>query len=368
MEKMLRKIIHVDMDYFYAQVEIRDNQSLKGKDVIISGPPDSRSVVCTCSYEARQKGIHAGMPAYIAYKKSPEAIFIPPNFEKYKKAHDKMMRIFHQYSDIIEPLSLDEAYIDVTFNKKGIRSATHVAQMIQNEILNSLNLTCSVGVSYNKLIAKLASDYKKPYGIIVVSPEAAPSFLKSLKIKNFPGVGKKSIHKFTEVGILTGEDFYELSLEKAEKLFGKLGIGLYSYVRGIDHREVVIYRDPKSVGTERTFDHNLVEYEDIKAELDTIIKMSHRRLNRHDYAFKTITLKVKYSDFTSETKSHTIKDYTYRLLEIQSLAYNLLSQVNKSKKEIRLLGISYSNLCDIKEVKDYIRFEQLVLPIKFQNK
>lgn len=366
MQQTIRKIIHVDMDYFYAQVEIKDNPTLKGKDVIISGPPDSRSVVCTCSYEARKKGIHAGMPAYIAYKKSPGAIFIPPNMNKYKKINIEMMKIFHKYSDIIEPLSLDEAYIDVTFNKKGIRSATHVAQLIQNEIYASLGLTCSIGVSYNKLVAKLASDYVKPSGITVVTPEVSEAFLQNLDIKDYPGVGKKSINKFIELGILKGKDFYKLDLEKAEKLFGKLGIGLYYYIRGIDHREVVVYRDPKSVGCERTFDKNLVSYEDIKGQLEIIMKHSHRRLSKYNYAFKTVTLKVKYDDFTTETKSKTAIDYTFRLLEIQYIVYNLLRTIRNEKKEIRLLGISYSNLCDVKDVKDYIRFEQLQLPIEFK--
>lgn len=366
MEKTLRKIIHIDMDYFYAQVEIRDNPKLKGKVVIISGPPESRSVVTTCSYEARKLGIHAGMPSYKAFKLCNEAIFIPPNFEKYRLAHEQMMAIFHKYSDIIEPLSLDEAYIDVTFNKKGVRSATHVAQMIQNEILLELQLTCSIGVSYNKLIAKLASDYKKPYGITVVVPEKADLFLNNLKIKDFPGVGKKSIHKFVSLGILTGEDFKALSKDKAEKLFGKLGIGLYDYVRGIDNREIVMYRDPKSVGYERTFDHDLVDHASIKAQLDKIIVQSHRRLAKYDYAFKTISLKVKYNDFTVESKSKTIVDETYRLLDIIPLAYELLKRLNHQKRDIRLIGITYSNLCDVSEVKDFIRFQQIPLNIDYK--
>jgi len=361
----LNKIIHIDMDCFYAQVEMRDNPKLKGKCVIVSGPPESRSVVCTASYEARKYGVKAGISAFEASKKCPNGIFILPNFKKYISVSQEMHKIFHKYTDIIEPLSLDEAFLDVTINKKGMKSATQVAIMLQNEIFQTLGLTCSVGVSYNKFIAKVASDFKKPSGITVVSPDDAEQFLENLPIKDFHGVGKKSVLKFYDYGIFSGKDFKKLDLEKAEKYFGKQGVDLYFIVRGIDDRQVIVEREAKSIGFERTLDKDIYEEEEIKEKFKIITKANIERLDDAKKTAKTVTVKIKYSDFTQETKSKTLKNHFTDLNRMYLEVEELLEEIPIKNKGIRLIGTSCSNLEDREKVQHLIRFEQIFLKIKY---
>ena len=363
------KIIHIDMDYFYAQVEMLEDPNLHNKPVIISGPPDSRSVVCTASYKAREFGVHAGMSAYVAAKKCPQAIFIAPHFEKYQHYSKEMHKIFRKYTDIIEPLSLDEAYLDVTVNKKGITSATVVAQNIQMEIYQTLKLTCSAGVSYNKFIAKIASDYQKPSGITVIPPDHAIAFLETLEIKKFPGVGKKGVKKFYDYGIYTGGDFKKLSLEKAQKYFSKLGTTLYYRVRGIDDRHIIVNREVKSIGFERTLKTNVSKKSEIIEIFKKIVRHNEDRLRNKKKWAKTITIKVKFDDFSQITRSKT-NDYPIReYSDIMPIVLELLETVELKDKKIRLLGTSGSALFDKPRVRNNFEkkiYIQILLDLKFR--
>lgn len=354
-----RKIIHVDMDCFYAQVEMRDNEELKNKPVIISGPPNSRSVVCTCSYEARAFGVHAAMPAFKAYKLCPRGIFIPPNMAKYSNVSKEIHKIFRKYSDIIEPLSMDEAFIDVTINKKGIKSATMIAKMIQNEIYNTLKLTCSIGVSHNKMIAKIASDMNKPAGITIVRPENSEEFLLKLPLEKFSGVGKKAIIKYHQFGLYYGEEFKKISLEKAKNYFGKNGEYLYYAVRGIDNSKIKMSRLQKSIGSEHTLETNIKSIDDIIRELDACIENLMKRLKKANKSFKTLTLKLKFSDFDLITRSKTLVNPLLTKEEIFILARELVILSNVGSREIRLIGLSASNLINMEKVKKENRFKQI---------
>ncbi|MBL0701723.1 MAG: DNA polymerase IV, partial [Spiroplasma sp.] len=359
------KIIHIDMDYFYAQVEVRDNPKLLGKPIVISGSPNSRSVVCTCSYEAREFGIHAGISAYEASKLCPVAIFVAPNFEKYNIASAQMHIIFNNYTDIVEPLSLDEAYLDVTVNKKGIRSATQVANMIRAEIYQKTKLTCSAGVSYNKFIAKVASDVNKPNGTKVVAPKDAEQFLDNLEIKKFYGVGKKSINRFYDLGIYNGKDLKKLSYEKCEKYFGKLGISLYYNVRGIDERQVIVEREIKSIGFERTLRDDISEKEVLYSLFNKVVEFNIIRLKKQRKAPKTVSIKIRFSDFSQLTRSKTLPNYLKEYNVIFSVVKELLQNITLEGKKIRLVGTSCSNLIDYEKVKNIIRFEQILLNLEY---
>ncbi|MGL5021590.1 MAG: DNA polymerase IV [Mycoplasmatales bacterium] len=362
------KIVHIDMDYFYAQVEMRDNPKLAGKPVIISGPPNSRSVVCTSSYEARQFGVSAGISSYEASKKCPEGIFVPPHFEKYNYVSKEIHKIFRKYTDIIEPLSLDEAFLDVTINKKGIQSATRIAQMIQKEIFLTLKLTCSAGVSYNKFLSKIASDYRKPSGITVVPPEHALEFLETLEIKKFPGVGKRGIIKFYDYGIYTGRDFKKLSLEKAEKYFGKIGNTLYYRVRGIDNTHVIVNRIAKSIGYERTLRTDVNTYDETFQIFKRVIVHNETRLRAKKKWARTITIKIKYSDFTQITRSKTVDIPIREYDDVIKIVEVLLKEIKFDGRMIRLIGSSGSNLEDGVSKKRNTRqkiFVQIMLNLKY---
>ncbi len=355
------KIIHVDMDCFYAQVEMRDNPKYQNKPVIISGPPNTRSVVCTASYEARKFGVHSAMGASRAYKLCPEGVFIAPNFQKYREVSRQIHAIFHRYSDVIEPLSLDEAYIDLTNVNEKV-SATLIANEIQTAIYDELNLTCSIGVSYNKLLAKIGSDFKKPGGITVIEPHKAEGFLEKLAIGAYPGVGKKARVKLYEYAIYTGKDFKRLERDKCEKLFGKLGVSLFQYVRGVDNREVNANRISKSIGCEYTMQTDLETKEQIKTELKKIAKEEFRRIQKQEKCFKTITLKIKYDDFTQITRAKTLPYYEYN----EQILYDISCELLKNepiKSLVRLVGITVSTLKPKHEMKNQLKIEQLLLKI-----
>ena len=337
-----RKIIHVDMDAFYASVEQMDNPALKGRPLAVGGA-EKRGVVSAASYEARKFGVRSAMSGYLAKKNCPDLIFVPPRFERYKEISLKIRNIFFDYTDLVEPLSLDEAYLDVTTNKKGNPSASLIAEEIRQRIFNEVGLTASAGISINKFLAKVASDYNKPNGQKTVNPEEVISFLENLEIRKFYGVGKVTADKMYHLGIFTGKDLKQKSVEFLRENFGKSGDYYYHVVRGIHNSEVKPNRIPKSVGAERTFDENLSSEIFMLQRLENIATELEKRLKKSKISGKTVTLKIKYSDFTLQTRSKTLPYYIADKSLILETTKELLYQ-EKLENSVRLLGISLSNL------------------------
>ena len=337
-----RKIIHIDMDAFYASVEQMDNPELRGKPIAVGGS-ENRGVVSAASYEARKFGVRSAISGVLAKKNCPELIFVKPRFDRYKEISKKIHAIFFDYTDLVEPLSLDEAYLDVTQNKKGNPSATLLAQEIRMRILNEVGLTASAGISVNKFVAKIASDYNKPNGQKTVNPDEVIPFLEELPIRKFYGVGKVTTEKMYQLGIFTGLELKSKSLEFLEKHFGKSGAFYYQVVRGIHTSEVKPDRITKSVAAEHTFDANLSSEIFMLEQLENIAANLERRLKKYSIAGKTVTLKIKYSDFTQQTRSKTvpyfISDKALTLENVKELLYQ-----ERMKDSVRLLGISLSNL------------------------
>ncbi len=338
----LRKIIHVDMDAFYASVEQLDNPTLKGKPIAVGGG-EHRGVVSAASYEARKFGVRSAMSGFLAKKNCPDLIFVKPNFSRYKEISQSIRKIFFDYTDLVEPLSLDEAYLDVTVNKKGNPSASLIAKEIRNRIYNELGLTASAGISINKFIAKVASDYNKPNGQKTVNPEEVITFLEDLEIRKFYGVGKVTADKMYRLGIFTGKDLKQKSISYLEDNFGKSGTYYYNVVRGIHNSPVKPNRTPKSVGAERTFSENLSSEIFMLERLENIAIELEKRLKKYKLAGKTITLKIKYSDFTLHTRSKTLSYFIADKDLILETAKELLYQ-EKMENSVRLLGISLANL------------------------
>ncbi|MEO4004029.1 MULTISPECIES: DNA polymerase IV [unclassified Flavobacterium] len=337
-----RKIIHVDMDAFYASVEQMDNPELKGKPVAVGGS-EVRGVVSAASYEARKFGVRSAMSGYMARKNCPELIFVRPRFDRYKEISKKIRKIFYEYTDLVEPLSLDEAYLDVTENKKGNPSATLIAQEIRKRIFEEVGLTASAGISVNKFLAKVASDYNKPNGQKTINPEEVIQFLEELDIKKFYGIGKVTAEKMYQSGIFTGKDLKSKSLDYLEEHFGKSGTHYYNIVRGIHNSAVKPDRMLKSVGAERTFNVNLSSEIFMVEKLENIAKELEKRMKPYKIAGKTVTLKIKYSDFTLQTRSKTLPYFIADKALILEAAKELLYQ-EKMKDSVRLLGISLHNL------------------------
>jgi DNA polymerase-4 len=337
-----RKIIHIDMDAFYASVEQMDNPELRGKPIAVGGA-ENRGVVSAASYEARKFGVRSAISGVLAKKNCPELIFVSPRFDRYKEISKKIHKIFHDYTDLVEPLSLDEAYLDVTKNKKGNPSASLLAQEIRARIFNEVGLTASAGISVNKFVAKIASDYNKPNGQKTVNPDEVISFLEQLPIQKFYGVGKVTTEKMFQLGIFTGLDLKTKSVEFLEKHFGKSGSFYYQVVRGIHNSEVKSNRITKSVAAEHTFDSNLSSEIFMVEKLEKIAGELERRLKKHHISGKTITLKIKYSDFTQQTRSKTMPYFISDKALILETVKELLYQ-EKMKDSVRLLGISLSNL------------------------
>jgi DNA polymerase-4 len=337
-----RKIIHIDMDAFYASVEQMDNPELLGKPIAVGGS-ENRGVVSAASYEARKFGVRSAISGVLAKKYCPELIFVKPRFDRYKDISKKIHKIFQEYTDLVEPLSLDEAYLDVTQNKKGNPSASLLAQEIRMRIYNEVGLTASAGISVNKFVAKIASDYNKPNGQKTVNPDEVISFLEQLPIQKFYGVGKVTTEKMFQLGIFTGLDLKSKSVEFLDKHFGKSGNFYYNVVRGIHNSEVNSDRITKSVAAEYTFDNNLSSEIFMVEKLDKIAAELERRLKKHHIAGKTITLKIKYSDFTQQTRSKTMPYFISDKALIFEMVKELLYQ-EKMKDSVRLLGISLSNL------------------------
>ena len=342
MELPIRKIIHVDMDAFYASVEQMDNPELKGKPIAVGGG-GNRGVVSAASYEARKFGVKSAMAGALAAKLCPDLIFVKPHFDRYTEISKKIRAIFYDYTDLVEPLSLDEAYLDVTENKKGNPSASLIAEEIRTRIFNDVGLTASAGISINKFIAKVASDYNKPNGQKTVNPEEVIAFLEVLDIRKFYGVGKVTAEKMYQKGIFTGMDLKQKSIEYLDDNFGKSGSYYYHVVRGIHHSEVKPNRIRKSLAAERTFSENLSSEVFMLEKLQHIAEEVSRRLDKSKVAGKTVTLKIKYSDFTLQTRSKTLPYYISDTSVILDTAKNLLYQ-EKLNNSVRLLGISMSNL------------------------
>ena len=337
-----RKIIHIDMDAFYASVEQMDNPLLQGKPIAVGGS-ENRGVVAAASYEARKFGVRSALSGTLAKRYCPELIFVKPRFDRYKEISTKIHRIFRDYTDLIEPLSLDEAYLDVTSNKKGNPSASLLAREIRDRIFNEVGLTASAGISINKFVAKIASDINKPNGQKTVTPDEVSTFLEVLPIKKFYGVGKVTTDKMYQLGIFNGLDLKSKSVEFLEKHFGKSGVFYYDVVRGIHNSEVKSDRITKSVAAEHTFDTNLSSEVFMVEQLESIANQLERRLKKHGLSGKTITLKIKYSDFTQQTRSKTVSYFVSDKVLILETVKDLLYQ-ERMKDSVRLLGIAVSNL------------------------
>lgn len=331
------------MDAFYASVEQRDNPRLKGKPVIVGSDPDKRGVVCTCSYEARKFGVRSAMPSRQAAKLCPQGVFIYPRFEAYSQVSQQIREIFYDITDLVEPLSLDEAYLDVTHNKKGEPSATRLAMGIKKRIFKETKLTCSAGVSYNKFLAKVASEYKKPNGLFVIRPEKATAFLDELPIGDFYGVGKVTKEKMHALGIYTGGDLKQAGIEKLTHYFGKSGAFYYFLALGEDDREVNPYRERKSYGKEVTLEKDILEKEDILQVLAELAKELWEYLEKKQQRGRTITLKVKYDDFSQVTRRKTFNEPLEGESRILGEAIALLDKTEAGSQPVRLLGIAISN-------------------------
>lgn len=341
---MHRKIIHIDMDAFYASIEQRDHPEYRGKPIAVGGSPQGRGgVVATASYEARKFGVRSAMPSKRAVQLCPQLIFVRPRFDVYKEVSNRIRLIFQRYTDLIEPLSLDEAYLDVTNDRLGIGSAIDIATQIRQAIRDELQLTASAGVSINKFVAKIASDMNKPDGLTFIGPSRIETFMETLPVEKFFGVGKVTAEKMKGMGLHTGADLKKLTEVELTKRFGKPGRFFYKIVRGIDDREVQAHREIKSVGAEDTFPYDLTEIAEMEEELDKIAMVIHDRLHRHNLKGRTITLKIKYSDFQQITRSQSFPVFLNDLETITATARQLLAGTDPEDKKIRLLGISLSN-------------------------
>ncbi|WP_338768443.1 DNA polymerase IV [Bernardetia sp. ABR2-2B] len=343
MTTALRKIIHIDMDAFYASVEQRDNPELRGKPIAVGGD-GKRGVVAAASYEARKYGVYSAMSSKIALQKCPHLIFVRPRFEEYKKVSLQIRAIFSEYTDLIEPLSLDEAYLDVTQNKKQFPSATLLAMQIKDEIKAKTNLTASAGVSFNKFLAKIASDINKPDGIFTIIPADASKFIDELPIKKFHGIGKVTAKKMHHLGIYTGKDLKKWQKNDLIKNFGKAGRFYFHIAHGQDNRPVNPNRIRKSIGAERTFSEDLFEETEMIESLQKIAqKLSPLLLNK-DVKGRTLTLKIKYADFNQITRSQTVIQGLQTEEDLAKIYIPLLKSIFPLQIGVRLLGLQVSNL------------------------
>ncbi len=343
-ERPIRKIIHIDMDAFYASVEQRDNPELKGKPVAVGG--GHRGVVAAASYEARKFGVRSAMPSVTAKRRCPELVFVKPRFDAYKAVSQQIRAIFADYTDLIEPLSLDEAYLDVTEDRPGLGTARAIAEDIRRRIREECQLTASAGVSYCKFIAKLASDQNKPDGLCVITPEKGPAFVATLPVARFHGVGPKTAAKMERLGIRTGADLAAWSREQLDAHFGSSGEWYWKIAHGIDEREVKPDRPYKSVSAERTFDEDLSDPAALAAELERVAGFAWARVERAEVTGRTVTLKVKFADFTIITRS---KSFTWPIDQKEHFTVAgqaLLAALIPVPKGIRLLGLGLHNLVE----------------------
>lgn len=359
----LRKIIHVDMDAFYASVEQLDNPELRGKPLAVGGG-GKRGVVSAASYEARVFGVRSAISGTLARKRCPKLIFVKPRFDRYKDISKQIRAIFYDYTDLVEPLSLDEAYLDVTENKKGITSASLLAEEIRERIFIETGLTASAGVSINKFIAKVASDYNKPNGQKTVNPEEVLEFLEALDVKKFYGVGKVTAEKMYQLGIYEGRDLKQKTVDYLTTHFGKSGAYYYNVVRGVHLSSVKPNRTQKSIAAERTFFDNISSEIYMLEKLERIAEELERRLKKSNVSGKKITLKIKYSDFTQQTRSKTIQYFISDKHLILETAKELLFQ-EKPKNSVRLLGISLGNLNNTTKKEQKAPQKSMSVQLKF---
>jgi len=332
------------MDAFFAAVEQRDFPQYRNKPLIVGGAPDSRGVVATCSYEARKYGIHSAMPSSHAYRLCPQAIFVKPRFDAYQEASTAIRKIFADYTDLFEPLSLDEAYLDVSHVSLLQGSATLIAKAIKAAIKQETQLIASAGVSYNKFLAKIASDINKPDGLYLITPEQGADFAERLPVEKFHGIGKATSAKMHSLGIKTGKDLKELSLEMLQHYFGKAGLHYYSISRGIDNRPVNNYRIRKSVGVEVTFQHDIKLKQDVIGQLHSLLKKAQGKVTEKQLIAHTLTVKIKYHDFVQITRSRTLPHRITADLAMGVILEDLLNDTDIGRRNVRLLGVTLSSL------------------------
>ncbi len=341
------------MDAFYASVEQRDNPEYKGKPIVVGGSPEGRGgVVAAASYEARKFGVRSAMPSKKAKELCPDLIFVYPRFDAYKEVSKRIREIFHRYTDIIEPLSLDEAFLDVTTDKLNIGSAIEIAKLIKQQIKEETGLTASAGISSSKFVAKIASDLQKPDGLTFVGPSKIELFMEKLPVEKFFGVGKVTAQKMKKMGLHIGADLKKMSEDELVHFFGKSGRFYYKIVRGIDNREVQPHREHKSMGAEDTFSYDLADINEMNEQLEKIAKTVCNRLQKYNLKGRTITLKIKYHDFKQITRNKSFNYLINDFETIVSTAKQLLENSGIENKKVRLLGISISN------------FNEIVMPAK----
>lgn len=339
----LRKILHIDMDAFFASVEQRDRPELRGRPVAVGGSPSGRGVIAAASYEARVYGVRSAMPSGRAARLCPDLIFVKPRFEAYKEASQQIRAVFLEYTDLVEPLSLDEAYLDVTENHPGIASARRIAMEIKQKIVAQTGLTASAGISVNKFLAKMASGLNKPDGLTVITPEKAPAFLEALPIGRFHGIGKATEQRMILLGIETGKDLLAWDLLDLVREFGKAGHHYHAIVRGRDERRVVPERVRKSIGKERTFAQDLTDPDEMLEILDGLTDAVWNTLQRLDGTARTITLKVRYGNFETVTRSRS-SESPWTMEQIPVTVRELLDETEAGERSVRLLGVSVSSL------------------------
>ncbi len=339
-----RRILHCDMDCFYAAVHVRDDPSLEGKPVVVGGDPSGRGVVAAANYEARKYGIHSAMPAALARRRCPTTIFLRPDFARYREESQAIFAIYRDYTPIIQPLSLDEAFLDVGEHLGGFGSATALAEDIRRRVREERRLTVSVGVAPNKLVAKIASDFRKPDGLTVVRPHEIEAFLAPLPVRRLYGVGPAAERSLHEMGVTTVAELSELSIDRLMARFGQWGRVLWERARGIDERPVRVHRERKSLSTERTFAENLRDAAEIDRELETMAAEVAQGLEKRRLAASTITIKVRYPDFTTPTRSHTLPLPTSDATTIAAVARELVRRTEAARRSVRLLGVGASNL------------------------
>lgn len=346
--KAMKKIIHIDMDAYFAAIEIREDPSLKGKCVVVGGAPNGRGVVSTCSYEARKYGVHSGMSSYQAWNLCPQAVFVHSNFHLYKEVSNQVREIFYQVTDLVEPMSLDEAYLDVTVNKMGETNAEELAKWIKAEVVKKTRLTCSAGVSYNKFLAKIGSDLNKPDGLCVITPENAQEVLFKLPIGKYHGIGKVSAAKMQKMGIHNGQDLYQVELKDLIRHFGKVGFFYYNVVRGIDNRDVITHFEPKSISCESTFYEDIIDIDELRQQLRRLSDKLSGRMSFKNIQGQNLILKLKYDNFESITRTMALPVISNDREVIFGVAEQLLINNWDESRKVRLLGLGVGKL-DTKE-------------------
>lgn len=343
------------MDAFFASVEQRDNPDLRGKPLAVGGSPSQRGVVAAASYEARKFGVHSAMPSRTAVQRCPHLILVKPRFSVYLEVSDQIHDIFNRFTDLVEPLSLDEAYLDVTQNKLGVPSATLIAKEIKDLIYKETNLTASAGISINKFLAKTASGINKPNGLTLITPEKAEAFIEKLAIEDFYGIGKVTAQKMHSYGIYTGADLKKLSEVELITKFGKTGSYYFRIVRAHDDRPVVANRIPKSIGAEESFAEDLADRYSMVAALEELAETVERRLDSNGTGGRTVTLKVKYGDYQQVTRSKTLNESIKSSHEIMKVVHGLMTATEIEQRNVRLLGVQVSSLdCD-REEPEYVQ-------------